>query len=60
MDKSQPSPRQATRANAAPTSDPTNPYNQKAAGDWTANERAAERKNIEPGLTDKERRQRRW
>lgn len=44
----------------APASDPTNPHNQEPAGDWVANERAAERKNNEPGLTDEERKRRRW
>lgn len=44
----------------APTTDPTNPHNQEPAGDWVANERAAERRNNEPGLTDEERKNRRW
>lgn len=44
----------------SPITDPTNPHNQEPVGDWTANERAAERRNNEPGLTDEERKQRRW
>jgi hypothetical protein len=47
-----------TRPMVAPATDPTNPHNQESAGDWVANERAAERHNNEPGLTDRERRQR--
>ena len=49
-----------TQPIATPGTDPTNPHNQEPAGDWTANERAAERRNNEPGLTDRERKQRRW
>jgi hypothetical protein len=45
---------------AAPSTDPTNPHNQEPAGDWVANERAAERRNNEPGLTDRDRKQRNW
>lgn len=44
---------------SAPATDPTNPHNQEPVGDWVANERAAERRNIEPGLTDADRQQRR-
>jgi hypothetical protein len=51
---------QTTHESSAPTSDSTNPHNQEPAGDWVANERAAERKNNEPGLTDEERKRRRW
>lgn len=50
----------AAREIPAPASDQTNPHNQEPAGDWLANERAAERKNNEPGLTDEDRRRRRW
>jgi cell division protein FtsN len=50
----------ATQPMAAPVSDPTNPHNQEPAGDWVANARAAERSNNEPGLTDEERKRRRW
>lgn len=49
-----------TRPMAAPASDPTNPYQNEPSGDWAANERAAERRNNEPGLTDGDRKQRRW
>lgn len=49
-----------TQPMAAPTSDPTNPHNQEPADDWGANERASERRNNEPGLTEEERKQRRW
>ena len=59
-DSPQPSAAQTTKPIAAPASDPTNPYNQEPAGDWVANERAAERRNNEPGLTDEERKRRRW
>jgi hypothetical protein len=48
-----------TRPMASPGTDPTNPYNQEPTGDWVANERAAERSNNEPGLTDHDRQQRR-
>jgi hypothetical protein len=51
---------QTTKPIAAPASDPTNPHNQGKTGDWAANERAAERRNNEPGLTDEERTRRRW
>jgi len=44
----------------APASDQTNPHNQEPTGDWVASGRAAERKNNEPGLTDEERKRRRW
>lgn len=61
MDKQEQMPANAaTPEIPAPTSDPTNPHNQEPANDWTANERAAERKNNEPGLTDEERKRRRW
>lgn len=50
----------AAQPQDAPASDPTNPHNQEPAGDWVAHERAAERKNNEPGLTDADRKQRRW
>jgi hypothetical protein len=51
--------RKTTQPIATPITDPTNPHNQEPAGDWVANERAAERRNNEPGLTDHDRRQRR-
>ena len=59
-DKPQPSAPQTTQPIAAPATDPTNPHNQEPTGDWVANERAAERRNNEPGLTDEERKRRRW
>jgi hypothetical protein len=43
---------------SAPTSDPTNPHNQEAAGDWVANSRASDRRNNEPGLANRDRQQR--
>ncbi len=49
-----------TQPHSAPATDPTNPHNQEPVGDWLANERAAERRNNEPGLTDAERKRRRW
>lgn len=49
-----------TQHTSSPATDPTNPHNQEPAGDWVANERAAERHNNEPGLTDHDRKQRRW
>ncbi|HEY7426001.1 MAG TPA: hypothetical protein VH682_17355 [Gemmataceae bacterium] len=42
----------------SPATDPTNPYNQEPTGEWVANERAAERRNSEPGMTDDERKRR--
>jgi hypothetical protein len=44
----------------SPGSDPTNPHNQEAAGDWVANEQASDRRNSEPGITDRERQQRKY
>jgi hypothetical protein len=49
-----------TRPRGSPGTDPTNPHNQEPSGHWVANERAAERSNNEPGLTDRDRKQRRW
>jgi hypothetical protein len=56
----QPNEPQTTKPIVAPATDPTNPHNQEPTGDWVANERAAERRNNEPGLTDEERKRRRW
>ncbi len=47
---------QSAEPTLAPTSDPTNPHNQEQTGDWVANSRAAERRNNEPGLANKDRR----
>ncbi len=44
----------------SPATDPTNPYNQEPTGDWIANERASERRNSEPGMTDRERKRRKY
>jgi hypothetical protein len=44
-----------TEPRPAPQTDPTNPYRQEAAGVWVAAERAAERHQDEPGLTDLDR-----
>ncbi|HTU92862.1 MAG TPA: hypothetical protein VMF69_22470 [Gemmataceae bacterium] len=61
INKEQPNqPRRNTSEVPAPASDQTNPHNQEPAGDWQANERAADRKNNEPGMTDEERKRRRW
>lgn len=60
MDKPHANEPQTTPEIPAPASDQTNPHNQQATGDWTANERAAERRNNEPGLTEEERKRRRW
>ena len=43
---------------SSPTTDPTNPHNQEPTGDWIANERASDRRNSEPGMTDRERKRR--
>jgi hypothetical protein len=59
-DKPKPTASGAPQDPPAPTSDQTNPHNQEPTGDWVANGRAAERKNNEPGLTDEERKRRRW
>lgn len=64
MDKQKPIPEapdtNKTQHTGSPATDPTNPHNQEPTGDWVANERAAERSNNEPGLTDPDRKQRRW
>ncbi len=39
----------------APASDPTNPCSQESAGEFVPNERANERRLVEPGLTDQDR-----
>lgn len=44
---------------ASPGTDPTNPYNQEPTGEWIAHERASDRRNTEPGLTEADRRSRR-
>jgi hypothetical protein len=44
----------------SPGSDPTNPYRQEAVGDWVANEQASYRRNTEPGMTDRERGERKY
>jgi IS30 family transposase len=59
-DEAQPSPQQKTHPIAGPITDPTNPHNQEPTGHWVANERAVERRNNEPGLTDEERKRRKW
>lgn len=43
---------------ASPGTDPTNPHNQEGTGEWTAHGRASDRRNSEPGLTDRERERR--
>jgi hypothetical protein len=42
----------------SPGTDPTNPYNQEAAGRQVAGVRATERRENEPGLTDRDRAER--
>lgn len=44
---------------ASPGTDPTNPHNQEPVGDWIANERASDRRNTEPGMTEADRQRRR-
>ena len=44
----------------APATDPTNPYNQEPTGEWVANERAADRRNNEPGMTEGERKRHKY
>jgi len=34
--------------------------NQEPTGDWVANERASDRRNSEPGITDRERKRRKY
>ncbi len=60
LDKPQPIAPETAKEIPAPASDQTNPHNQEPTGDWVASGRAAERKNNEPGLTDEERKRRRW
>jgi hypothetical protein len=45
---------------SSPATDPTNPHNQEPAGHWVANERASDRRNSEPGMTDRERKRRKY
>jgi hypothetical protein len=45
---------------SSPQTDPTNPYHQEAAGVWVANERAADWRVTEPGLTEAERSRRNY
>jgi hypothetical protein len=40
---------------SSPATDPTNPYNQEAAGQQVGGVRATERRENEPGLTDRDR-----
>jgi hypothetical protein len=44
-----------TGPKSSPQTDPTSSSTQEKVGEWTANERAAVRKNDEPGLTDRDR-----
>ena len=50
--------REAGQPPSSPATDPTNPHNQEPTGDWVANERASDRRNSEPGITDRERKRR--
>jgi hypothetical protein len=45
---------------SSPATDPTNPHNQEPTGDRVANERASDRRNSEPGMTDRERKRRKY
>lgn len=45
--------RPATRP--SPATDPTNPMRQESCGEFVANEREAQRRNDEVGMTDQER-----
>ena len=49
-----------TKPTPAPGKDPTNPCNQESTGDWVAGERAAERRDPEPGVTDRDRQHRKY
>lgn len=44
----------------SPATDPTNPHNQEPTGDWVANEHASDRRNNEPGMTNREREGRKY
>ncbi len=50
-----PAPTETAQPIPTPATDPTNPHNQEADGEWVANERASDRRNSEPGITDHER-----
>jgi hypothetical protein len=45
---------------SSPATDPTNPHNPEPTGHWVANERASDRRNSEPGMTDHERKRRNY
>ena len=59
-DKAQKNTPQEAQPVHSPGTDPTNPVTQESVGDWTASQGASERRNNEPGLTEKERQNRRW
>ncbi len=46
------------RPRPSPQTDPTNPWHQESVSEWVASERATERKQDEPGLTDRDREER--
>jgi hypothetical protein len=43
---------------SSPQTDPTNPFRQESAGRWLPAERESERRQDEPGLTDRDRQER--
>ncbi len=51
---------EAAQPPASPGTDPTNPHNQEPTGEWVAAERASDRRNSEPGLTEHDRQQRKY
>jgi hypothetical protein len=51
---------EAAQPVSSPATDPTNPHNQEPTGEWVANERAADRRNREPGMTESERKRRKY
>jgi hypothetical protein len=46
------------RRRSSPQTDPTNPVTQESTGELTAPQRASERREAEPGLTDRDREER--
>lgn len=60
LDNPQPNAPPQAKEIPAPTTDPTNPHNQEPTGDWVSSAHTSERRNNEPGLTEEERKRRRW
>jgi hypothetical protein len=55
-DRQRPAENQAPHA--APQTDPTNPHRQESVGEWARAEEENERRQAEPGLTDRDRQER--